>query len=72
MKRSIQTTLCVAISGIIATGLCFVSSARAADNDMNKSGSKLSAADKKFIKKAYKGGMEEVENGKMAKEKANR
>jgi len=60
----------VAISGIIATGLCFVSSARAADNDVNKSGSKLSAADKKFIKKAYKGGMEEVENGKMAKEKA--
>ena len=32
--------------------------------------SKLTASDKKFVKKAYKGGMEEVENGKMAKEKA--
>src|SRR4051794_32468451 len=70
MKRPIQTALCVAISSIIATGLCFVSSAAAADNDMNKSESKLSAADKKFVKKAYKGGMMEVESAKMAKEKA--
>ena len=30
----------------------------------------MTASDKKFVKKAYKGGMEEVENGKMAKEKA--
>lgn len=70
MKKSIQITLCVAISAIIATGLGFVPSARAADNTMNKSESKMSAADKKFVKKAYKGGMEEVENAKMAKEKA--
>jgi putative membrane protein len=70
MKRSIQTALCVAVSAIIATGLCFLSSASAADNDMSKSESKLSAADKKFIKKAYKGGMMEVESAKMAKEKA--
>jgi len=69
MKRSIQTTLSVAIAAIIASGLCFVSPTKAADTT-NKSESKLSAADKKFVKKAYKGGMEEVENGKLAKEKA--
>ena len=69
MKRSIQTTLFVAIAAIIASGLCFVSPTKAADTT-NKSESKLSAADKKFVKKAYKGGMEEVENAKMAKEKA--
>ena len=69
MKRSIQTTLSVAIAAIIASGLCFVSPTKAADTT-NKSESKLSAADKKFVKKAYKGGMEEVENAKMAKEKA--
>ena len=69
MKRSIQTSLSVAIAAIIASGLCFVSPTKAADTT-NKSESKLSAADKKFVKKAYKGGMEEVENGKLAKEKA--
>ena len=70
MKRSIQTALSIAVSAIIATSLCFPSSTRAADNTSTKAGSKLSAADKKFVKKAYKGGMEEVENAKMAKEKA--
>src|SRR6478609_9373865 len=69
MKRSIQTTLSIAIAAIIASGLCFVSPTKAADTT-NKSESKLSAADKKFVKKAYKGGMEEVENAKMAKDKA--
>jgi putative membrane protein len=70
MKRSTQTLLCVAISAIIASPLCFVSSTRAAENTRTKTESKLSAADKKFVKKAYKGGMEEVENAKLAKEKA--
>jgi putative membrane protein len=38
---------------------------------MGSSGkSKLSQNDKKFLRKAYKGGMEEVENAKVAKEKA--
>ena len=58
------------MSAIMATGLCFTSSTRAADTSTTKTESKLSAADKKFVKKAYKGGMEEVENAKMAKEKA--
>jgi predicted outer membrane protein len=35
-----------------------------------KARSNLSENDKKFVKNAYRGGMEEVENGKMAKEKA--
>jgi len=68
MKTPIQTPLSVAISAIIAISLCLVSTTRAADNTTTKS--KLSMADKKFVKKAYKGGMEEVENAKMAKEKA--
>lgn len=51
-------------------GLFVVGSARAADESKTNPQSKLSATDRKFVKKAYKGGMEEVENGKMAKEKA--
>lgn len=70
MKRSIRFTLPVAIAAILATGLCFVSQTKAAEETKTKSESKLSANDKKFVKKAYKGGMEEVENAKMAKEKA--
>jgi putative membrane protein len=70
MKKHIRFTLSVAIAAIVATALCFVSHARAADETKTKSESKLSANDKKFVKKAYRGGMEEVENGKIAKEKA--
>jgi putative membrane protein len=69
-----------AVSAIAAVGMCFVTPTRAADDMKNDSkmdskmnsstGSKLSANDKKFVKKAYKGGMEEVANAKMAKDKA--
>src|SRR5713101_1341953 len=70
MKRSIRFTLPVAIAAILATGLCFVSQTKAAEETKTKSEPKLSANDKKFVKKAYKGGMEEVADAKMAKEKA--
>ena len=70
MKRYIQFTAQVAIAALLTGGLTFVSQAQAASESKMKSESKLSANDKKFVKKAYKGGMMEVENAKMAKEKA--
>jgi putative membrane protein len=74
MKKYITFASRAAIAAIAATGLCFVSTTKAADETKSgsetKTKSSLSANDKKFVKKAYKGGMEEVENGKMAKEKA--
>lgn len=70
MKKYIQFTAQVAIAALLAGGLTFVSQARAATDSKMKSESKLSATDKKFVRKAYKGGVMEVENAKMAKEKA--
>ncbi|MGH8092561.1 MAG: DUF4142 domain-containing protein [Chthoniobacterales bacterium] len=70
MKKYIQYTSAVAIAAIVATALGFASSAKAASESKMKSESKLSANDKKFLKKAYKGGLEEVDNAKVAKEKA--
>jgi putative membrane protein len=73
MKKYLLVTSRAAIAAILSAGLCFVSAANAAEENKagsEKAESKLSANDKKFIKKAYKGGMEEVENAKMAKEKA--
>jgi putative membrane protein len=70
MKKYIRLTLPAAITGIVAAGLCFVSPAGAADENKTTSESKLSANDKKFVKKAFRGGMAEVEVSKMAKEKA--
>lgn len=70
MKKYIQFTAQVALAALLASGLTFVSQAQAASESKMKSDSKLSANDKKFVKKAYKGGMMEVENAKMAKEKA--
>ncbi|MEO6969503.1 MAG: DUF4142 domain-containing protein [Chthoniobacterales bacterium] len=72
MKKYIRISSIAAVVAVAAAGLCFVTPAKAAKEKKmdSKMESKLSAADKKFLKKAYKGGMEEVENAKMAKEKA--
>jgi putative membrane protein len=61
-----------AVVAVAAAGLCFVTPVKAADETKmdSKMESKLSANDKKFVKKAYKGGLTEVEASKMAKEKA--
>jgi putative membrane protein len=67
MKKYIRISALTAVLAVAATGLCFVAPAKAATE--TKTESKLSAADKKFLKKAYKGGMEEVENAKMVKDK---
>lgn len=60
MKKYLSLTF---IAALAAAGLCLASNAQAAE-------SKLSMGDKKFLKKAYKGGLAEVENAKLAKEKA--
>ena len=72
MKNYIYRTSRLALAAIAAASLCLVIPVKAADENKTdaKAESKLSAGDKKFVKKAYKGGMEEVENAKMAKEKA--
>jgi len=70
MKKYISFTSRALIAAIAAAGLCLVANAKAADETKASSESKLSANDKKFVKKAYKGGMTEVEISKMAKEKA--
>ena len=70
MKKYLSIISRALIVAVAVGGLCLVASADAADESKASSESKLSATDKKFLKKAYKGGMEEVENGKMAKEKA--
>ena len=72
MKNHIYRTSRVALAAIAAASLCLVIPAKAADENKTdaKTESKLSAGDKRFVKKAYKGGMEEVETAKMAKEKA--
>src|SRR2546423_3559082 len=72
MKKYLLFTSRAAIAAILSAGLCLVSAANAADETKSdtKAKSKLSANDKKFVKKAYRGGMEEVENGKVAKENA--
>lgn len=70
MKKYISFTSRALIAAIAAAGLCLAASAQAADESKTSTESKLSANDKKFVKKAYKGGMMEVENAKMAKDKA--
>ena len=70
MKRYISFTSRALVAAIAAAGLCLVASVNAADETKTSTESKLSANDKKFVKKAYKGGLAEVENAKMAKEKA--
>jgi putative membrane protein len=68
MKKLLLTQ--TAITALV--GFCLLAPARAAEENTASSGteSHLSMNDKKFVKKAYKGGMEEIENAKMAKENA--
>lgn len=72
MKKHFKITSLTAIAALAAASLYLVSPAKAEDEAKTSSDSatKLSMNDKKFVKKAYKGGMMEVENGKMAKDKA--
>ncbi len=70
MKKHIRFTSSLAIAALLAAGLSFVASVKAADETKMQSESKLSANDKKFVKKAYKGGLEQVELAKIANEKA--
>ncbi|MGI8955420.1 MAG: DUF4142 domain-containing protein [Chthoniobacterales bacterium] len=67
MKKYLSFTF---IAAIAFGGLCLVGSTKAAEETKAGTESKLSMTDKKFLKKAYKSGMTEVENAKMAKEKA--
>jgi predicted outer membrane protein len=70
MKKYLSIISPALIVAVAVSGLCLVVSTNAADESKMSPESKLTASDKKFVKKAYKGGMEEVENGKMAKDKA--
>ena len=70
MKKYISLTSRALLAAITAAGLCFVANAKAADESKTSSESKLTTNDKKFVKKAYKGGLTEIEASKMAKEKA--
>lgn len=63
MKRTLFINTAIAIAAIGFSGTAF-----SADNDNGKG--KLSAADKAFMKEAAKGGMMEVDMGKMAEEHA--
>ncbi|MDQ3414795.1 MAG: DUF4142 domain-containing protein [Verrucomicrobiota bacterium] len=66
MKKYISITF---VAALAAAGFCLSSNVRAAE-EKTATESKLSAGDKQFLKKAYKGGVTEVEHAKMAKEKA--
>ena len=70
MKKYLSFTSRALVTAIAAAGLCYIANANAADESKTSTESKLSANDKKFVKKAYKGGMTEVEASKMAKDKA--
>jgi putative membrane protein len=72
MKKYIRFSSAAAMIAIAAAGIFFIVTAQAAD-EMKKDAkmeSKLSANDKKFVKKAYKGGLTEVAEAQTAKEKA--
>ena len=72
MKIHLRITSLAALAAILAAGICLVSTAPAAEETKSetKAKSALSANDKRFVKKAYMGGITEVANAKMAKEKA--
>ncbi len=60
------------LAGLSQTGSMSDSSSSHSTTSMNsKSGSSLSASDKKFVRDAAQGGMAEVELGKLATEKAS-
>ncbi len=73
MKKYLRYTSGALTAAILSAALCFTLTARAAD-DSDKMGSKmktkLTANDKKFVKKAYKGNLTEVAEAKIAKENA--
>jgi putative membrane protein len=71
MKKYLSFISPKLIVAVAAAGLCLVPSTKAADEPQTSSQSKLSVTDRKFVKKAYKGGLTEVQNGEMAKEKAS-
>lgn len=67
LKHTARTTLVAALS--LSLGVAIT--AKAADAKMeSKTETKLSANDKKFVKQAYKGGLKEIAEAKMAQEKA--
>jgi putative membrane protein len=70
MKKHILITSRLTLAALLAGSLCLLPSVNAAEESKTTTESKLSMNDKKFLKKAYKGGMEEVENAKIAKDKA--
>lgn len=72
MKKYIRFGSLAAITAIAAAGFCLVTTAKAEDEKKmdSKMESKLSMGDKKFVKKAYKGGLKEVAEAKVAKDKA--
>ncbi len=70
MKKHIRVTSQLTLAALLAFSPCLLPTARAAEESKTKTESKLSLNDKKFLKKAYRGGMEEVENAKIAKDKA--
>lgn len=65
MKKYLPITLPIAV---VAAAFCFNPVAHAAASAKTKSS--LSAADKQFVMKAYKGGLTEVADAKTATEKA--
>lgn len=65
MKKYLRITLPVAV---VAVACCFAPVAHSAETAKTKSS--LSAGDKQFVKKAYKGGLTEVADGKTANDKA--
>jgi len=70
MKTHVRITTRLTVALLCAAGFCLLPNVKAAEESKTTTESKLSMNDKKFLKKAYRGGMEEVENAKVAKEKA--
>jgi len=70
MKKNLTLTGKAAFALCAATALCLGATVHAADAANKETKSNLSASDKRFVKKAYRGGITEVAYAKMAKEKA--
>jgi putative membrane protein len=71
MKNYLKHTARTTLVAILSLGLGVAITARAAEEKMEpKTATKLSANDKKFVKKAYKGGLKEIAEAKMAQDKA--